>query len=329
MLIANPIYDSVFKYLMDDNQVAKILISNIMGIKIEHLKLEPTETIVKSGSKDFNVFRIDFKATIQLENKEQKVILIELQKAKLESDILRFRRYLGTQYRDAKNVYSDASSRALPIHTIYLLGHNLDHSQSHPIINVQRTYIDNYSKEIITHKEEFIESLTHDSIVIQIPLFKIYRRNRLEKLLSIFESSTNHEIQAEETNDEEFTLITRRLVAANSDEKVRRQMDLEDEIISELASKDRQIQEAKEETEEAMKREEVAMKREEVAMKREEVAMKREEEERRQKEEERRQKEALQFKIQNAVRKFRLRGFSDAEIAEDLGLSLFEVEAIV
>ena len=30
MIIANPIYDSVFKYLLDDNQVARVLISNIL-----------------------------------------------------------------------------------------------------------------------------------------------------------------------------------------------------------------------------------------------------------------------------------------------------------
>jgi hypothetical protein len=34
MYIANPIYDVVFKYLMEDNKVAKKLISTIIGEKI-------------------------------------------------------------------------------------------------------------------------------------------------------------------------------------------------------------------------------------------------------------------------------------------------------
>ncbi len=31
MRIANPIYDAVFKYLMDDNSLAKLLLSTIWG----------------------------------------------------------------------------------------------------------------------------------------------------------------------------------------------------------------------------------------------------------------------------------------------------------
>ncbi|TAG55173.1 MAG: hypothetical protein EAZ27_07500, partial [Cytophagales bacterium] len=79
MLIANPIYDSVFKYLLDDNQAAKVLIANILGLKINDLHLDPTETVVKIPNNDFTVFRMDFKATITLENNEKKVILIEIQ----------------------------------------------------------------------------------------------------------------------------------------------------------------------------------------------------------------------------------------------------------
>lgn len=34
MQIANPIYDAVFKYLMEDSQIAKLLISSIIGEKV-------------------------------------------------------------------------------------------------------------------------------------------------------------------------------------------------------------------------------------------------------------------------------------------------------
>jgi hypothetical protein len=37
MNIANPVYDSVFKYLLDDNRVAKIFISAIIGEEITDL----------------------------------------------------------------------------------------------------------------------------------------------------------------------------------------------------------------------------------------------------------------------------------------------------
>jgi len=258
MILANPIYDSVFKYLLDDNEVAKILISNILDVKIDSLQLEPTEIILPAGKRDYTVFRIDFKATITLPTQEKQVILIEIQKAKLETDIMRFRKYLGSQYLNDNNTYPNQPNKAIPIYTIYFLGTSLAHAKNSPIINVNRQYIDNYSKEEITEKEEFIECLTHNSIVIQIPLFKQFKRNRLEKLLAIFEASTRHEINVEEPEDEEFKKITRRLVLANADEKIRQEMNIEDEIFQELDNLDRKIDQLEKEKEEERRQKEEA-----------------------------------------------------------------------
>ena len=41
--IANPIYDVVFKYLMDDEKVAKLLLSALLGLDIEALEYCATE----------------------------------------------------------------------------------------------------------------------------------------------------------------------------------------------------------------------------------------------------------------------------------------------
>ncbi len=300
MIIANPIYDSVFKYLLDDNEVAKILISNILDLQINTLHLEPTETSVPVGSHDFSVFRIDFKATITLADNNQQVVLIELQKVKLESDIIRFRRYLGFQYMDSKNTYPNDPTKVIPLYTIYFLGHTLKYALHSPIINVTRDCIDIYTKEKLPHKEEFIECLTH-STIIQIPLFKTYRRNKLEKMLSIFEAGSQHEISVLEEDDKEYQLITRRLVAANSDLKVRLQMNVEDEIILELANKDLALAEAQKREEEAQKREEEAN-----------ILV-----------------ANLQAKQRNTILKLRSKGFSDAETAEDLGIELKDIEVIL
>ncbi len=258
MILANPIYDSVFKYLLEDNEVAKILISNILDIKIDSLQLEPTELNLPVGKRDFTVFRIDFKATITLENNEKHVVLIEIQKAKLDSDIMRFRKYLGTQYASDQNSYAEKPNKAIPIYTIYFLGKPLKYSKKSPIINVNRHYVDNFSKEILTEKEEFIECLTHNSIIIQIPLFKQYRRNKIEKLLAIFEASTRHEVEVEELEDEDFQKVTRRLIKANADEKIRQEMTIEDEILSELDNLDRKIADLEKSESEAKAREEEA-----------------------------------------------------------------------
>jgi hypothetical protein len=50
-------------------------------------------------------------------------------------------------------------------------------------------YKDLVTGERIHAKESFIESLTHDSYIIQIPQLAKKRRNDLEKLLSIFDQS--------------------------------------------------------------------------------------------------------------------------------------------
>ena len=41
MQIANPIYDVVFKYMMEDAKVAKLLIASIISEEIEELKFRP------------------------------------------------------------------------------------------------------------------------------------------------------------------------------------------------------------------------------------------------------------------------------------------------
>ncbi|CAK0760220.1 hypothetical protein CCP4SC76_3260027 [Gammaproteobacteria bacterium] len=74
---------------------------------------------------------------------EYQQVLIEIQKAKLGSDIMRFRRYLGEQYRDPNNLQpgTDRPRKALPLLTIYFLGHPLEHTKV-PVIRVQRECFD-------------------------------------------------------------------------------------------------------------------------------------------------------------------------------------------
>ncbi|MBK9462903.1 MAG: hypothetical protein IPN94_26690 [Sphingobacteriales bacterium] len=44
MLIANPIYDVVFKYLLEDLEIAKGLLSEILQTEILHIAVEQQET---------------------------------------------------------------------------------------------------------------------------------------------------------------------------------------------------------------------------------------------------------------------------------------------
>jgi len=248
MQIANPIYDVVFKYLLEDNRIAKIFLSAIIGEKIETLEFATTETI-SDLVKDLTVYRLDFKAKIKTPEGTKQVI-IEIQKAKLSTDIMRFRKYLAEQY--AQNPVDQVGeplptyNKAYPIIAIYILGHKLQFTKA-PVIKVDRKYIDLSTGETIKEKEDFIESLSHDSYVIQIPYLKGKRKTHLLQLLSIFDQSQvdkNYHLLKikEEEFPKQYAPVIRRLQKALMDTGMRKKMDLEDEILSVLQENDRKIE---------------------------------------------------------------------------------------
>jgi hypothetical protein len=103
---------------------------------------------------------------------------------------MRFRNYLAEQYKkeDEVTAGSGKTKMALPLITIYLLGFKLSGIES-SVIKVDRQYIDLITKEVIHQKSDFIEKLTHDSYVVQIPRIQPRLQSRLEALLTIFEQS--------------------------------------------------------------------------------------------------------------------------------------------
>ncbi len=260
--IANPIYDTVFKYMMNDNKVAKLFLSALLEKEI--LEIEFLDKELVPEKLDAKVMFMDFRAKIRDENGEIQLIIIELQKAKLPSDIMRFRSYLGEQYSNEDNaIIIKAESgveqkKALPIFSIYFLGHKLDWSTS-PVISVKRNYFDHHSGEIITKKEEFIESLTHDSLVIQIPYLKEKRRDDIEKLLMIFDQSfidtddsdnRNHILNLkEEDYPEKYHSIIRLLKKLVVSKNIRKAMKAEDRILYDFYNQDKVIAEQKQQIE--------------------------------------------------------------------------------
>ncbi|MEI6140983.1 MAG: hypothetical protein WCP85_17075 [Mariniphaga sp.] len=273
MQIANPIYDVVFKYLMEDAKVAKLMISSIIGEEIENLSFLPQEFIAeieKSAEEakiskrkqirmdPLTVYRLDFSANIKTADGYKKVI-IELQKAKFPADIMRFRKYLGEQFSNKDNfqkvkVGSRFRKTGLPIISIYFLGHKLDYTKS-SAIKVSRQYIDLMTNKIIETKESFIESLTLDSFVIQIPYLTDKRRNDLEILLSVFDQRNNvdkdhHVLNVKESEfPEKYRPIIRKLQKAVEDNEVRKKMNMEDGIIDELEDLERTIDDLEQENE--------------------------------------------------------------------------------
>ncbi len=266
MRVANPIYDTVFKYLMEDNQLAKLLLSTILNEEITALTFRPQERTTEVGSRYLTVYRLDFAATVVNAAGEQRQVLIEIQKAKLAADIMRFRRYLGEQYRDPNNIKdvkpteSERKTRqALPLLTIYFLGHALEHTEA-PVIRVRRESYDLTTGEKLKLREPFIESLTHDSYVIQIPHLRSTHRTEVEELLQLFDqgnisSDDKHFLEIDESEvAERYRPLLRRLQRAVAEPEVAEAMELEDEVLEELQSMEREI-EAKEQEIEANNRE--------------------------------------------------------------------------
>ena len=251
MQIANPIYDVVFRYMMKDKEAAKIVLSTILGIEIIDLDFQSTEFPIELGE-TLTVLRLDFKAKFKDINGNEKLAVIELQKAKLPSDIMRFRRYLGEQYADKNNVVSEdmvAYYRALPIISVYILGHCLEFNVDIPVIKVNRVCIDAATGDRLSQKEPFIESLTHDSIVIQLPAMTGKRRTELEKLFIVFDKKylvddNGHLLLiSDEQLEEKYRPVYRRLQQAGTDPLTRKKMIAEDEIINDFQSMARTIEE--------------------------------------------------------------------------------------
>lgn len=162
--VANPIYDSVFKYLVEDLRIAKILISALL--KKEVLEVEVRKHEYTNGTRDnISMFRIDFGAKVR------------------ESD------------------------------------------------------------------DPFVESLVHDSIIVQIPRLHGRVNNRLEKVLSVFDQTHKDKgnrqmLNIDEDNYEDDTdmmYILRRLLAAASDAKLRQDMNVEDEYFTAIENRDTAI----------------------------------------------------------------------------------------
>lgn len=241
MQIANPIYDAVFKYMMEDNDVAKLLVSKILNEDVIKLDFLPQENIADVERKSLTVYRMDFKALIKTLNGE-KTVIIEVQKAKFPTDIIRFRKYLGEQY--IKSQYVN-----IPIVSIYFLGYGLDHIKN-PVVKVQREYIDLTTNTVIHEKESFIESLTHDSYVIQVKYLKAPYKSELEQFLMVFDQSEAtgdaHFLKVNENEyPEVYEKVMKRLLKAALEPDVRKEMEIEDEIIQVLDDLERAVEEQK------------------------------------------------------------------------------------
>lgn len=247
--IANPIYDSVFKYLMEDERIAKTILSALLKKDVVSIAARPHEYANENRDK-ISMFSIDFAATVREADGKEHLILVELQKTWLETETLRFRQYLGAQYSDKRNIDRNShEGYAIPMVTIYLLGHRVGDIEE-PVVYVNHDSYD-YDGNMITKgiPDPFIESLVHNSIIVQIPLLHGQINNRLERVLSVFDQTKAnaddpHILSLDENTyagDDNMEYIVHRLTEAAADSDMRQNMNVEDEYYSAIENRDTAI----------------------------------------------------------------------------------------
>jgi len=247
--IANPLYDVAFRYLMEDHESAKILLSALLGQTVVALRPAPTEYSFALEKQNFTVYRMDFAATVRMDDGRHRQVILEIQKAKLGGDILRFRRYLGEQYRNKALVSEDEKGKKvpLPIISIYFLGYAIADAP-YPVLLLKRRCVDATSGQALETLPPFFEGVTHDSMAVQVSLLKEPYQGRLQQLLSIFDqhraTENGHILNVDaEAYPEEGAALIRRLGRAASEPEVRKTMDVEDEFLADLEALERTVAE--------------------------------------------------------------------------------------
>jgi hypothetical protein len=273
MLIANPIYDTAFKRLMENDRVARFFIGTILGCKV--ISLEPNiQERTKLEAGQLTLYRKDFSATIETEEDGKKRVIIEMQKALHLSDIYRFREYLGGEYAQSK----------LPIIAIYILGFNL--AADAPAFVAYPELRDLRTNEKLNIRDNFVEHLTHKAYFVQAQKIKHSFSTKLDKLLSIFEQAnfvTKDKTMIEfpsETGDPDIKEMLGVLHYVAVDEKTRKELDEElyyqryveqtfGDKLAEIEKKDKEIEKQKEEMQK--QKEEMQKQKKEIASLRKEL----------------------------------------------------------
>ncbi len=277
IVIPNPIYDVVFKYLMEDNLSAKIILSTLINEKIKKLTFRPISHAEKiqgpNSDKKIKLFHLDFTALIEKPNGKEELIMIEIQKANNAGDIFRFKQYICANFQQKQEVeITNPKTEAIekinkPIRLIpiFILNFRIENEVNDLIIHTKRRKIGVFKGIELQKNNDFIDNLSFDMLVVQLPnLSKIkdndykndeYKTN-LYHLLRLFDQQAKdkdnrHRLLIVKTLFPKFLeRIINRLKAADADNpNLEAQMNAEDEYLAELIRRDNEISYFKQELE--------------------------------------------------------------------------------
>jgi hypothetical protein len=242
---------------MEDESVARNFLSTIIGEKVIDLDFAASERTIGISLDDRNkrakktpvnltVCRFDFSARISLPGGRFKTILVELQKAKIRTDVMRFRRYIGAHYQDQDNTYlaGDGNKYARQIYCILLLGYDVGATDI-PVIEMKEDIWKVAPYKNTGFQDELMDSLYHRLWIVQTQRLKHRRPTELDKLMGVFDQSkitkNPHILDVNEDDfPENLSPVLRRLRMACESDKIRGEMEMEDDYLEELRKRDRE-----------------------------------------------------------------------------------------
>jgi len=275
LIIPNPIYDVVFRYLMEDADSAIIVLSTLINEKIKKLQLEPTTHSKKNENQieiqdpktkdDIKLFHLDFTAVVELPDGSEEMIMIELQKASEPDDIFRFKRYISKNFQkkqekeitDPKTQAIETVNKPIRLIPIFILNFRIENEINDLLIKTNRIKAGIFKNKNLQKHNEFIDNLSYDIWVVQLPnLHNIteqdYKtdeyKHKLYMLLKLFD-------QKSKVKDNEHRLriirkffpgfldrVIKRLQAASiNNPDLEELMFAEDEYLKTLAKRDNKI----------------------------------------------------------------------------------------
>jgi hypothetical protein len=290
---------------MDDPECARILLSGVTRLDIVEVEPLPQEVVLHvtlASGQRHPIYRLDYAARIRDRHGGERIVTIEIQKEKIHSQTMRFRKYLGKQYLDS-NFFQLITARrggsypvGIPILPIYFLGESPEGFEDVPIILVDRQARDHYTLEPLEGTNGFIDALFHKGILINTPALPRLGRDEAEKVLCVFSKANQTKdpniMNVENTTiHEAHRLIPRRLETAIQEGELRRAMTAEDEFLAEIRQQEQLFADTFYAMQEALLKKAEAERQTAVAERQKEAAERQKAEAERQKEEERRQKE--------------------------------------
>jgi hypothetical protein len=344
MKLLNPLYDTVFKYLLEDLEVAKTIIEAIIKKQVIELTPAPQEsTDIKLQIKHIAIgmIRQDYVAIIktidEAGNEIAEKVMIEIQKSPFIPEIGRFRNYLADKYRRKSAV--DGEEKYIPIKTIYLI-EDVFNPKLPAVLGRKGIYIDELENTpYIGERDKVVELFNHDSWFIQTELLPEEFKDELYYVLSIFAPNFRKspkdryiDIQDEELLIKKHRImerILRRLQAATQDREVNTALEIEIDYEKYLEKIIQNSEQAQKREEEAKQREEEAKQREEEAKQREEEAKQREEEAKQREEEAKQREEKAKLKLNELVKLFHSLNIPVETIIEKTGLTKTEIEDLL